>query len=106
MSKQRQEQDQSAEFYASRGQARYMVITKLEVKDRLKEIGKLHGISQGDVVDVLVENANFSDLTDALEEKRVARQAMDGRITNDLTKRIKALSPEKQAEIEKILAGE
>jgi hypothetical protein len=103
MSKSRQDQDQSAEFYASRGQSRYMIITKLEVKDRLKEIGKRYGISQGDVVDVLVENTNFDSLVEQMEDKRSVRLAIDGRVKTDLAKRISLLSPEKQAEIERIL---
>ena len=90
-------------FYEQKGMVRHTLILSEAHKKQLKELSKTAGITQGDLIEVLIDFAVANDLSEAFETKRNSRS--DGRTTlkSALTKKLKDLSPEQLAAIEKIV---
>lgn len=97
-------QDQSKGFYEQRGMVRQTVIMTEAHKNKLKEVAKRYAITQGEVVEVLLDSADMDAMGQFLTERRNGKLAQRETKT-DLSKRLKGLSPEKRAAIEAILAA-
>lgn len=98
------EQDRSPGFYEARGKVRHMLILEKSSKERLKEIAKRFGLTQGEVADVLIANADIN----ALEANGLFRlKAETGGVKKTaLAKKMKEATPEQLAEIQRILEGQ
>ena len=89
-------------FYEAKGMVRYTFILSKAHKAKLVEIAKKNKISQIDVISALIEYTNFDDPVLQGHFAAVASGGRPGR-TLSLAKRLKALPPEKLAEIEKLI---
>lgn len=67
------EQDQSKGFYEQRGMVRHMIVLPEQSKAALKEIAKTHGITQGEVVEVLLNQMDSALLAQHFEAKRSSK---------------------------------
>lgn len=76
---------------------RYTIIIGVEQQQKLATLAKENGISQADVIEVLVDNADDS-LKMAFAAKKESKVETRGR-KKDLVKAINALSPEEKAAI-------
>lgn len=84
---------------------RYTVNVQLENQAKLAALAKTYKLSQGDVIDVLVEQANAKLLHQALVAKKGSKVENRGR-TRDWDKAIGSLSPvERELLIKKLQQG-
>ena len=89
-------------FYEERGLVRHMVILSPEHREILKTEAKKVKLTQGELLEVLLDNADFTALAGKLKEKKEGKTA--GKLTkNDLLKRMKGLTPEQLAAIDAIV---
>lgn len=90
------------DFYKDKGKLRYTVITTEQHREKLNKIAKTYRISQGDVIEVLLDQANLGLLGHHFDAKRESKS--DGKLTKtELMKKMKGLTPEQLAAIEKII---
>lgn len=100
-------QDRSAGFYEQQGKVRHMVILEKNSKTRLKDLSKRFGLTQGEVLDVLIEQGDIEALAAAgkFEEKKDGKK--DGKVTKTgLLKKMKDLTPDQLAAINQIVEGQ
>jgi hypothetical protein len=83
---------------------RYTLIIGAEQQQKLAAMAKDNGISQADVIEVLVEQADEAKLKKAFATKKESKVETRGR-KKDLTKMIEALSPEERAALMAKLQG-
>lgn len=96
--------NQSARFYEEKGMARQMVIMSQESKATLKDVAKTYRLSQGELIDVLLENAVWDSLTTQMEAKR--NEKVSSRVKKvSMAKKLEGLTPEQLAAVEAIIAG-
>lgn len=95
-------QDVSKAFYESKGLIRHMVILKVESKEKLKDVSKMFHLTQGELVDALIERADVEELASYLKNKRADVIKVRAK-KSDLAKQIKNLSPEQLSAIEAIV---
>lgn len=89
-------------FYEEKGYVRQMVILPKAHKDKMKKLAKVYGISQGAVVEVLLDKMNLNTLGPYFEEKHKSKSG--GKTTKtELVKKMKDLTPEQIAAIEVII---
>lgn len=89
-------------FYESKGYVRHMVILPVEYKERLKSIAKKYKVTQGEVVEEMLNIFDKTELPNVLEERRAAKTS--GRTTKtELLKRMKGLSQDQIEAIEAII---
>lgn len=89
-------------FYEQRGYVRHTLILPVEYKERLKAIAKKYKLTQGEVVEEMINIFDQTSLPSILEARRTNKTS--GRTTKtELLKRMKGLSPEQIAAIEAII---
>lgn len=87
-------------FYEEKGMTRYGMVIPADTKEKLDSVAKTYGLSQGDVVQVLIEEMNAEALHDIFNAKRESK--VDGRKTRTdfqrkLSKSVNKLTPEQIA---------
>lgn len=91
-------QNRSAGFYEAKGMARYTLIIGKEHKDKLDSFASKFGISQGNVVEVLLDQANQEVLAPFFNTKAGmggrGRKASKTATQRDLIKMLKGMTPE------------
>lgn len=97
-------QEQNAGFYEQKGMVRHMIILPEAHKVKLKRIAKTYAITQGEVVEVMLDQINLDQMGSHFEAKRALKD--DGRLSKSvLVNKMKTLSPEQMRAIEAIMAG-
>lgn len=97
-------QDRSVGFYEQQGKVRQMIILEKDSKTRLKDLSKCFGLTQGEILDVLIEHGNIDELAEAgkFDEKKTDKRK--GKVTKgDLLKKMKGLNPEQLEAINAIV---
>jgi hypothetical protein len=89
-------------YYKNKGLVRFIVTITEAEKQKIEEIAKEHGVSQGDVVDVALEEFYKLDYTPLLLAKKNSK--VDGRRGSkkadfELLAKIKKLDPKVLAEL-------
>lgn len=98
------EKQQSKDFYAEKGMIRHMVILTSQHRDNLKAEAKKVGLTQGEFLEVLLDNVQFDTLTEQFKAKKAGKS--EGKLTKaELLKKMTNLTPEKLAAIEAIVEG-
>lgn len=94
-------------FYEDKGMIRYTVILTPQNKEKLADIAKRFDVSQIDLVNILVEDANADDLflQSRLAKIAAAKEANRPLTVSAVAKKIKTLSPEKLAEIDRLIGA-
>lgn len=93
-------------FYEDKGMIRYTVILTPQNKEKLAVIAKRFDVSQIDLVNILVEDANADDLYLQSRLAKIAAAKADRPLTvSAVKKKIKDLSPEKLAEIDRLIGA-
>lgn len=96
----------SSKIYEDKGLRRQMFIIKPDSHERLKEVAKRFGLIQGEVLDVLVETADFEALADRLKGMRDAKVAQRQVAPQSaIKKQIASATPDQLAKIQAILAA-
>ena len=98
-------QDRSQGFYEQQGKVRHMVILEKDSKTRLKDLSKRFNLTQGEVLDVMIEHGNIDELAAAgkFEEKKAGKR--EGKVTKgELLKKMKDLTSEQLAAIDAIVS--
>lgn len=85
-------------FYEERGYVRHMVIIRPSYKDQIKSLSKRHRITQGEIIEALIDIADTEKLDQNLRLRKECKFTK-----GDLLKKIKGLSQEKISEIMKLL---
>jgi hypothetical protein len=96
-------------YYESKGMVRQMVVLTEAHKDRLKEFSKLHKITIGEVIEVLLDDMEPATAILRMEARRANK--VDGRAgkrpeklsKTRLIRNMKDLTPEQLAAIEAIV---
>lgn len=95
------QKEQNKSYYEERGSIRQMVILSQDHCSRLKSLAKQYKLNTGEVMEVLLDNANFEALNSKFVEKHASKR--DGRtIKSELLKKLKEMSPE---QLEAIMKG-
>lgn len=89
-----------AEIYERRGEVRHMIVMKMSVREKIKNLAKAYRVQQGDVIDVVIENMDLTKVGPALEARREVKAKPK---KTEIAKKIRGLSPEKLAQIEAII---
>lgn len=98
-------QEQAKGFYEQKGMVRHMLILPETHKQKLKKIAGVYGLTQGEVVEVMLDQINLNMIGGHFEAKKTSKGA--GKSTKaDLIKKMKALTPAQMKAIEAILAGQ
>lgn len=98
------QKSKSAGFYEERGMIRHMVIITPDHRERLKAESKKVGLTQGEFMEVLLDNLDFTTLDEQFKAKKAGKN--DGKLTKaELLKKMKDLTPEKLAAINAIVEG-
>ncbi len=98
------ERNQSKGFYEAKGMVRHVVILTEAHKTKLKQLAKTYNITQGEVVEVLLdlEPQDRHGWSVWFEAKRDAKH--EGKTTKtDLAKKVREASPETLAAIQALL---
>jgi hypothetical protein len=92
-------------FYEAKGMVRRTIILSENHFKKLKDSAKQVRLTQGEVLEVLLDNADFDALAGQFQVKRQSKQG--GRqVDSALVKKMKGASPEKLAQIQAILDGQ
>jgi len=98
----------SKEFYKDKGLTRYMMVLPQIQKDKIEKVAKSFKISQGAVLEVLLDNMDLNALDQFFAAKREAKNSNKGS-KRQIIEKMKGLKPEQLAEIEahiaKVAAG-
>jgi hypothetical protein len=95
-------QIQSKDFYAEKGMTRHMVILTHEHRNALKAESKKVSLTQGEFIEVLLDNTDFDTLSEKFKEKKAGKT--EGKLTKaDILKKMTNLTPEQLAAIEAIV---
>lgn len=93
------DQTQSTDFYAQKGMVRYTVILTPAKRDKFKEIASAQGLTQPELLEAMIDSFDPKHSASAIE----AIKARKGTSASKIAKKLKDLSPEKLAEIEKLI---
>lgn len=97
-----QEQDQPKGFYEQKGMVRHTIILTEANKTKLKETAKTYKITQGDVVEVLLDQMDLNQIGPHFEVRHAGKDT--GKTSkSELVKKLTAASPETLAAIEVLL---
>jgi hypothetical protein len=91
-------------YYEQRGYVRHMIILPDSYKAKLKKLAKSYMISQGEVIEVFLDQSNLSTLDEDFKNKRQSKVG-DKSSKAELLRKMKDLTPEQLAEIQKIVNG-
>jgi hypothetical protein len=92
-------------FYEDKGMVRHMLILTKPNKERLVEAAKRYGLSQVDFTNVLLEHIDFDSLAPFFNA--AATTGRGRKVTpGGIAKKLKGLTPEKLAEIEKLIEAQ
>ena len=95
-------EDTQKGHYEKLGMTRHMVILSEGHRKTLKEEAKKVKLTQGEFLEVLLDNTDFAALLDKFKDKKVGKSA--GKLTKaDLLKQMTNLTPEQLAAIEAIV---
>lgn len=97
--------DTTKDFYEQRGMIRHMVILSSEHRDTLKVEARKASLTQGEFLEVLLDNADFTALAEKFKAKKAGKS--EGKLTKaDLLKKMKGLTPEQLAAINQIVESQ
>ena len=97
-------QQTTTEFYKEKGKVRYTLILDEKAKDKLLNVAKTYRITQGEVLEVLLNQLNLGLMGQHFEAKRLAKD--DGKTSKtELSKMMRDATPEQLAAIQAILGG-
>lgn len=90
-------------FYEQKGLVRYTVIFSPVHREKLKQTAKQFGITQGEVVEVMLDQLDANAMAPHFQAKKTGKA--EGRITKtELVKKMKDLTPAQLAAIEAIVS--
>lgn len=92
----------STGFYEEKGMARYTMILPREHKDKIAAVAKSFKISQGEVVEVLLEEMEVSMLRSRFEAKRNAKRSNKSS-RREILEKMKGLTPEELKAVEETI---
>jgi len=93
-----------ADFYKDKDVARYTMVLSEPHKDKLKKVSKTYGISQGEVVEVLLDQMNLGLLGGHFEAKRKSKTS-DRISQRAVIEQLKGLTPEQLKAVEAAIAA-
>lgn len=103
---QMEQKQHSSKAYEDKGLKRHMVIIKPETLIKLKALAKQHGIIQGEVIDVILNEGDMDLFSSGFIAVRAAKVAGRNATPQAAIKgKLKEATPEQLAEIQRILAG-
>lgn len=94
--------EESKDYYKQKGMTRLTVILGETGHARLRDLAKEEGLSQGDIIEVLLFNSAIVADQGFFEAKRQSKIAGRTEKTS-LAKKLKNLTPEQRAQIEAIV---
>ena len=89
-------------FYEDKGMVRRTLIMNQESLESLKKYSKKHKITQAELIDIVLAEANV----ERLDEQMAAKARQKSEESESLAKKIKNLSPDKLAAIKAIMEEE
>lgn len=92
-------------FYEEKDMTRYTMILPKCHKNKIEELAKLHKISQGEVIETMLDCLDQNSLASAFDEKRalkVAKRQEGSELRKKLLSKISGLD---SGQIEKLLAN-
>jgi ABC-type sugar transport system ATPase subunit len=92
-------------FYEAKGMIRRTVILNKGYPDKLSKIAEDYSLSQGEVVEVFLDQFDANRLGEHLKAKKVAKKPSARLTKTDMVKKMKDLKPEQLAAIEAIIRG-
>jgi hypothetical protein len=96
--------EQSKDFYELRGKVRHMVILDPSHKARLKAWAKQYKLTQGEIMEVLIDQADLNALEPHFAAHRFKRISEDETsLKKTVVKNIKSATPEQLAAIAQIM---
>ena len=91
-------------FYEAKGCERFMIIMRKESRASLKSLAKQFQLTQGEAVEVMLENLDLAALGPKFRLRRESK--LSGKnAESDLARKLMAMSPEKRAEIAAMIAA-
>lgn len=91
-------------YYEAKGNERFMIIMRKESRACLKSLAKQFQLTQGEAIEVMLENLNIDALGPKFRERR--ENKLSGKnAESDLARKLMAMSPEKRARIEAMIAA-
>lgn len=92
----------SRQFYEDKGKVRHMVIfSNINYCESLKNIAKKYGVTQGEVVEALLDNIG-PQVDSALNERRILKEK-ERAVKSSVSARLKKLTPEQLFAMEAML---
>jgi hypothetical protein len=93
-------------YYESKGLKRHMIVVKPETQEKLKVLAKQQGIMQGEIIDVILKEADMELFEGGFAAVRASKNSERAASPKAVIKdKLKEASPEQLAQIERILAG-
>ncbi len=92
------------DFYAEKGMARYTMILGPAHKDKIENVAKTYGISQGNVIEVLLDQMDESLLGSYFEAKKTVKGTRQG-AKGAIVAKLKGLTPEQLRAAEAYIAS-
>lgn len=92
------------DFYKDKDVSRYTIVMSDGHKEKLKKVAKTYGITQGDVVEVLLDQMNLGLLGGHLEAKRKVKTS-DRVSQRAVIEQLKGLTPEQLKAVEAAIAA-
>lgn len=90
-------------YYEQKGMVRQMFIMTEATKERLKQVAKRFSLTQGEVLEVLIDHIDEDALAPVLQEKRALKIADRDSAKAAIIKKIRKMSPKQLAVIEQIV---
>jgi hypothetical protein len=90
-------------YYEQKGYIRQMIILPEAQKNKLKQIAKTYAITQGEVIEVMLDQVDLTRKYDHFSAKRSEKLAGRSSIRAALTRKMKDLTPEQLTAIEAII---
>jgi len=93
-----------ADFYKEKGMSRYTLILSEAHREKLKKVAKTYNITQGEVVEVLLDQMNLGLLGGHLEAKRKSKTS-DRVSQRTVIEELKGLTPEQLMAVKAAIAA-
>jgi len=85
--------------------ARFTITTSKPHQRNLAELAKKYKISQGEVVEVMLDNADMNEMDTYFTRRREEKVDMRGGVDKALLAKLKSLTPEQREWLEKMTGG-
>ena len=99
-----QAETKTKDFYVEKGMTRYTMILSKTHKEKIENVAKTYGITQGNVVEVLLDQMNVSLLGTHFETKRGAKSSRQG-AKGAIVAKLKDMTPEQLKKVEAAIAA-